>query len=325
MYGKISVIIPVFRTERYLEKCITSVIEQTYRNLEIILIDDGSDDNCGNICDLFCRRDERIRVIHRENGGLSRARNSGLEVCSGDFIAFVDSDDFTDNDMYAYLIENIGNSDIAVCSYYTDSEGSSKKNITVKEKTVLSGYEATKELFLDERIKNHVWNKLFRKRLFDGVTFPGGKTFEDILTTYRLFEKAESVVLLPECKYHYLVRQGAISKGADSGTCFSRFEAHLTRFNKIKDSYPECTGVLLRQLFISARSYAFSAANGGENERERINLIKRFFSDNEKIIAEADEFNTLEKKQAYCLKDWSISKIKKLDLLRKAGRALGKY
>lgn len=313
--GKVSVIIPVFRTEKYLKKCIDSVLSQTYGNLEIVLVDDGSDDNSPSICDKYAERDERILVIHKENGGLSSARNAGLLKATGDYIAFADSDDYIDRDMYENLVENIEDSDILICGYYSVKGDSIKKQPGFSERTVLSKDEALKELFKDEKIKNHVWNKLFRKELFENIEFPEGKTFEDILTTYKLFEKAEKITFVPYFGYYYVDREDAISKQKDSETCFSRYWAHYLRYEDAPKRIPEYDGILLKQLLIQARAYMLSQP---DEKSVHTLLVSGFFSKNKEHIASCEELEFFEKKQAIAIAERNIFKIKVIDIFRKA-------
>lgn len=317
--GKISVIIPVFRTEKYLEKCIDSVLSQTYDNLEVIIVDDGSDDNCPSVCDNYAAKDERILVIHKENGGLSSARNAGLLRATGDYIAFVDSDDYVDENMYKRLIEAIEGSDIAVCAYYSVKGDTVKKHDGFGERTVFSHDDALTELFRDEKIKNHVWNKLFRKELFDGILFPDGKTFEDILTTYRLFENAEKVTYIPYAGYYYIDRETAISKQKDSETCFSRYWAHYLRYEDASKRIPEYEGILFRQLFIQARAYMLSQP---DKKSAHTLLVTGFFSKNKEHIASCGKLGFFEKKQAAAISERNVSKIKIIDIFRKAQKLL---
>ena len=215
----ISVIIPVYKVENYIERCIESVISQTYKNLEIILVDDGSPDRCGKICDDFAENDERIKVIHKENGGLSEARNCGIELATGQYLAFVDGDDFIKETMYETLYKNLisSNADISICEYVKYNE---KKNKYIQknyknETKIFSRKEAIRKLLLDEEITNHAWNKLYKKKLFDNTRYPKNMLMEDFATTYLLFEKANCVVFQDTPQYVYVQREGSILKNMD--------------------------------------------------------------------------------------------------------------
>lgn len=208
----ISIIVPVYKVEPYIKRCVQSIIEQSYKNIEIILVDDGSPDKSGEICDEFSKKDERIKVIHKTNGGLSDARNAGLKIAKGEYIGFVDSDDYIENDMFEclYKLCTENKAQISIVSYYEYYNG---KLISVRKNDKLEKFnktEAIKELLIDSKIQSYAWNKLFKRELFDGIIFPTNKNFEDIATTLLLFEKAEKVVLLEEPKYHYLRRNDSI-------------------------------------------------------------------------------------------------------------------
>lgn len=208
----ISVVVPVYNVEEYLEKCVNSIINQTYKNIEIILVDDGSKDNSGKMCDKLSQKDERIKVIHKKNGGLSDARNAGIKIANGDYIGFVDSDDYIEEDMFETLYKLIkeNNSDISIVSFNEIYNG---KLIGVKNSKKLEKFtkiEALKELLIDNKIQSYAWNKLFKRKLFTNIEFPTNKNFEDIATTLLLFEKANKVVLLEEPKYNYVRRDNSI-------------------------------------------------------------------------------------------------------------------
>lgn len=212
MQELISVIVPVYNVEKYLKKCIKSIMSQSYTNLEIILINDGSTDNSGKICDELKEQDKRIKVIHKSNGGLSDARNAGLKIANGKYIGFVDSDDYIAEDMFEtlYNINKKYNSDISIVSFY---EIYKDKVIGVRDSKKLqelTKIDAMKELLIDTNIQSYAWNKLFRRELFEGLEFPTNKNFEDIATTLLLFEKANKVVLLEEPKYYYVRRDDSI-------------------------------------------------------------------------------------------------------------------
>ena len=181
----ISIIIPVYKVEKYLEKCIESVLKQTYTNLQIILVDDGSPDNCGKICDEYDKKDSRIEVIHKANGGLSDARNVGISKAKGRYIGFVDSDDYIKEDMYEILLNLIKkyDADVSICNLYDVIDGN--ECIRNKENGIreYSRLDILKEVLLDKNIQSYAWNKLYEKELFDEIKYPIGKKYEDIGTT----------------------------------------------------------------------------------------------------------------------------------------------
>lgn len=208
----ISIIVPVYNVEKYLEKCVNSIINQTYNNIEIILVDDGSKDNSGQICEQLKGKDNRIKVIHKENGGLSDARNAGLKIAKGEYIGFVDSDDYIAEDMFEtlYNLNKKYNSEISIVSYYEIYNGKVISVRNTKKLEELNKIEAIKELLIDTKIQSYAWNKLFKRELFDNIEFPTNKNFEDMATTLLLFEKANKVVLLEEPKYYYVRRDNSI-------------------------------------------------------------------------------------------------------------------
>lgn len=236
----VSIIIPVYNVEKYLERCINSVINQTYTNLEIIIIDDGSSDRCAEICDKYSDIDKRIKVIHKENGGLSDARNSGLDICKGDYIAFVDSDDWIENKMIENLHNLIlkNNSDISVCNFVRTSKEVEIQN--KKEKTIkYNSYDAIKELLKGKKIQDYVWNKLYRAELFNNIRFPKGKNMEDKGTTYKTFLKANSIVTTTNSYYYYFDRTDSIINKINYKLLSDEVDLSVERYKELKKIYPE--------------------------------------------------------------------------------------
>lgn len=215
----VSVIVPCYNVEQYLPKCIDSILNQTYKNLEVWLVDDGSPDNCGFICDEYAKKDSRIKVIHKKNGGLADARNVALDVMTGEYVVCVDSDDYispTHIEGLYNLIEKYG-ADVSVntfCSFY---EGSSPNPSPKSAKDwVLDGLHATEMMFYQEYFDNTAWGKMYKASLFDGIRYPKGLLFEDLPTTYRLLLKANKVVFNDEQSYFYLLRSNSIEGAAFS-------------------------------------------------------------------------------------------------------------
>lgn len=209
----ISVIVPVYNVEKYLDRCVQSIVDQTYRNLEIILVDDGSPDNCGAMCDAWAAKDSRIKVIHKENGGLSDARNAGMAAATGTLMGFVDSDDWVDADyiagMYHALCET--GSDIAACDVCTIPEGDeSFPDGGSGECTVCTPEQAIGSILQGKQFRAVAWNKLYKRELLRQERFPIGKYHEDEFFTYRILAKAKKLVYVDRPLYFYLQRQGSI-------------------------------------------------------------------------------------------------------------------
>ncbi len=209
----ISVIVPVFRVERYIDKCVQSVVNQTYRNLEIILVDDGSPDNCGKMCELWSEKDHRIKVIHKLNGGLSDARNAGLAICAGKYVGFVDSDDYIEPEMYEKLLKAslATGADISCCYAVDELDGKIKELNKFNEYTVLDSNEAVRDLFItNDYIRHAAWNKLYKRELFGSIKFPVGRIYEDAAVMYRLIDKSSLIVCVNSELYHYIQRADSI-------------------------------------------------------------------------------------------------------------------
>jgi len=219
MDKRISVIVPVYNVEAYLNRCVDSILAQSYEQLEIILVDDGSTDRSPAICDAYVRQDERIRVIHKENGGLSDARNAGLQIATGEYIGFVDSDDWIEPDMYRDMYEAAVKYDaqVAVCRYaevYKDRvvDGSQGDVLLLNRKEVLDIYICEHPQY---KIYNSVWSKLFCREVIADLKFPMGRNSEDIVFTTKAFCRLERCVYLDRAYYNYVrERDGSIMNGS---------------------------------------------------------------------------------------------------------------
>lgn len=229
----ISVIIPIYKVEQYLKRCVDSVLNQSYENLQIILVDDGSPDMCGEICDMIADQDRRIKVIHKMNGGLSDARNAGMEYATGDYILFIDSDDYIDRDMIKYLYNCISdsNADIALCSYDIFDESGIHNAVEFQvenEYIELTGEEAAKRLmFLHEPQMVVAWNKLTKRKLWEDKIFPVGKQHEDDFTSYQILYEAKKVVISNKSYYHYFQRSDSIIGVGFNLRSLHKIEAYL--------------------------------------------------------------------------------------------------
>ena len=242
----VSVIVPVFNVEPYLAEALDSVIRQTYTNLEIIVIDDGSTDGSGRICDEYAGKDRRIRVIHQENRGLSAARNAGLDVMKGEAVSFLDSDDayypeFIETMMTAMIREN---AEIVTCKNSIrrttgKMTGSRDEKIYPLIQPGVYGRAETLRALADDQINHSVWNKLYRKELWSGIRFPEGSVYEDIAITYQLIDRSRKICVLDLPLYMYRKRPGSICGTKTSKNITDYFNSR-SRFEQfIEDNIPE--------------------------------------------------------------------------------------
>ena len=212
----ISVIVPVYNVERYLDQCLESIVNQSYRHLEILVVDDGSTDNSGMMCDRWAERDERIRVIHQPNGGLSAARNSALDVMKGEWVIMVDSDDLLHPEATATLVKAITqhNADIVVGDYiaFNDNELPQWPDNQGKDGTsrTFSQEEALTAIFYQQGLTHSAWARIYRADLFDGIRYPVGQLYEDLAIIYPLLKKCDKVVKIDPIVYGYRQRESSI-------------------------------------------------------------------------------------------------------------------
>lgn len=215
----ISVIVPIYKVEDYLDECVSSILSQTYSNLEIILVDDGSPDFCPQKCDEWSKRDARIRVVHKTNGGLSSARNAGLKIAKGDFIGFVDSDDIIEQHMYEELIRgfsianNVAVTSVRIMRYIDGDLSDYKKQWVSDSLRIIEGKDFLRMMF-EQKSSNTVWNKLYRAKTCKNVFFKEGRNNEDTLFNYYIGKIIESknaiVVEMPLPAYYYRMRTDSI-------------------------------------------------------------------------------------------------------------------
>ena len=210
----ISVVVPVYNVEKYLKKCVDSILNQTYKNLEIFLVDDGSLDNSGSICDEYAKKDKRIIVVHKANGGLSDARNVAIDQATGKYITFIDSDDYVALDMIEFLYRNIkeNNAEISTCMYQNFWENQELQLDKLEQPSinVFDNQQALELMLYQKNCTTSAWGKLYLTKLFEGIRYPFGKICEDLDTTYLLFAKAKKIVISNCKKYYYLQRQNSI-------------------------------------------------------------------------------------------------------------------
>ena len=237
---KISIVVPIYNTDQYLHRCIDSILNQTFKDFEVILVDDGSTDNSGKICDEYEIKDSRVRVIHQENQGVAEAQNTGVENSVGEFVGIVNSDDFIEDDMYRILYENAlkFSADISICKHNQVS-GEAREDYKVTNNTIVfNNEEAFECLFTNKYFASHSWDKLCKRKLFEGVRFPSGKIYEDMFTTYRLFEKADCVVYTDYIGYNYFQREDSILHSDFTDSDLDYIDSYDKIFDVAREKYP---------------------------------------------------------------------------------------
>lgn len=250
----ISVIVPIYKVEPYFDKCISSIVNQTYTNLEIILVDDGSPDQCPQMCDAWAEKDARIRVIHKENGGLSDARNAGMAVATGELMTFVDSDDWIDPDMYKHLYQRMVEdySDIAACGVQMVWEdGTPPRILTRMGNHVLSKEEAMQAIIEESWLKQPVWYKLYKTNLIKDILFPVGKYHEDVFWSYQAVDRANKISVSDHIGYYYLQRNGSIMGEGYSLKRLDAIEAKVQRHAYIKENFPMLENLSAKDLWFT--------------------------------------------------------------------------
>lgn len=238
----ISVIVPSYNVAPYLERCVNSLVCQTYMDLEIILVDDGSTDDTGKLCDKIAESDSRIKVIHKENGGLSDARNAGIDLAAGDFFSFIDGDDFIEPDTYEAMISEMKDSEVSIVAggfIVTDIQGNTTVRM-IPKKQQLTKEEAFMDLFVGENyISQSSCNKLFRRCLFENIRYKKGIINEDMEVLPRLLDVGNDVVLLNKAIYHYIKKPGSITSSDYSIERYKAIEIERDIYLMCKSKYPK--------------------------------------------------------------------------------------
>ena len=237
----ISVVVPIYKVEKYLDRCIESIVNQTYRNLEIILVDDGSPDNCPQMCDSWEKKDKRIKVIHKENAGLSDARNAGMLFTTGEIISFIDSDDWIEIDMFDEMLNRMqaDNSDMVSCGVkWVEEDGNLIRDISSSD-GILDTKTAMKELLNDSKLKQHVWNKIYKYELIKDIPFEKGKYHEDVFWSYQVVGRAKKVSIVKESFYNYVQRANSIMGESFSVKRLDALDANKQRCEYIKKYFPD--------------------------------------------------------------------------------------
>ena len=257
----ISVIVPIYKVESYLDRCIQSIVNQTYPNLEIILVDDGSPDGCPAICDAWAEKDSRIKVIHKENGGLSDARNAGMAIATGELISFIDSDDSIEPEflekLFGALMEH--DADIAECAVsFVDENGNVLRQRSAAPVPVMDKIDALRRLVAEDGIYQAVWNKLYHRHAALGVLFAVGKYNEDEFWTWQIFDRINTLAVVPECLYNYLQRGSSIMGVGYNARRLDGLQAQFERMRHLQKY--EQLAILTRQALMMQCMWQYQCA-----------------------------------------------------------------
>lgn len=302
---KLSVIVPVYKVEPYIHKCVDSILGQTYTNLEVILVDDGSPDNCGKICDEYAAKDKRVKVIHKKNGGLSDARNAGIDISTGDIIGFIDSDDYIEARMYQEMIDYMEHNNLdIVCADTNQVKGNKIKfKPRYKKNYVWSKQEALSEI-LNGNLDNAAWNKIYKREIIGNTRFPQGRVYEDVATIYKFIYNADKVGYLSKPYYYYVKRKGSIvTSGFNCKSRYDCFVGYIERLNFAEKHKLSCVEACRKQALETALATLTAFYANNENiDSDRYKKVNDF------IKMQLDKKNHLRKKHEFLL--WSFKNFK---------------
>lgn len=295
--AEVSIIVPVYQVENYIRQCVDSILAQTFTDFELILVDDGSKDRSGQICDEYALTDQRVKVIHKENGGAANTRNAGLNQAVGEYIMFIDSDDYAAPDMLECLYKAISdqNADIIACNYHYIFENNRQKNFSTQiASEVLSGTE----IFYNKKNERNygfwtvVWNKLYKKEIFEKIRFRCGKYFEDEFFANEIYQMDIKVVTIPECLYYYRQHDDSTMR-----------QKNIVRYFDLIEAFQERIDIYLNEDKYSAQAYKVLIYS-----LEYLAECKKLFTNKN----EENRFRHAEKKTKNMIKQLKKKKLSKL-------------
>lgn len=300
----ISIIVPVYNVEKYLRRCVDSILNQSHRDLQIILVDDGSPDGCGRICDEYAKKDRRIDVIHKHNGGQAAARNSGLDIAKGDYIGFVDSDDYIEPDMYEKMLCKLQEhqADICVCSRYVETEeGKLKSYVSKKAKeTVMDKVQGLKHMIAFTDFDMAAWDKLYKAEILSDLRFPSGKINEDYYFITEVFDRCEKIIYIPLPFYHYVQRTDSTTRNSVLEKNLVQASEYLTEFLEYKHpeiAYVGHTACAFAYVYLINKCILNHIEINGELKKEAVSVIRK----NWHGVIRNENIGAVKKLQVTCL------------------------
>lgn len=277
----ISIVVPIYNVEKFLSECIESILNQSYKNLEILLIDDGSTDGSGKICDEYLKKDSRIKVIHKKNGGLSDARNTGTLNSHGKYICYLDSDDYIEKDYVKLMYKAIKKNKTNICQCginYVDESGKYIKSIGYDETSVMDAVQMIKDMYLDGRIENIVaWNRMYKTEIMKRNLYPVGKIHEDEFVTYRVLYEEKNISVIKEKLHNYRQQSSSIMKAKYSLKRLHPVDAYFERIAYFKENNEnELYYLCMNYFLLFLRNNAYKVLNELKEEKIYKDLIKNY-------------------------------------------------
>ena len=300
----ISIVVPIYNVEKYLTKCLESILNQTYKNIEIILVNDGSTDNSKKICEEYIKKDSRIILINKKNGGLSDARNKGIDKSTGEYITFIDSDDYIELDYIMSLYKGIQNNNIdLVISGHRVLYDTGK---IIEKKTcgniVLSSKETLEKMLYDEGVDVCSVNKLYKKNLFDDIRFPKGREFEDSATTYKLIDKSKKIAIIDKITYNYSIRSDSITTKNFNPKKMELILSTKEMCDFIRNKYPDLNKACDRRLMYAYLSTLSQMASSNKRYLEYENICLKYIKENSNKVLKDKRICRRDKFALYSLK-----------------------
>ena len=294
----LTVIVPVYNVESYLEKCVDSILAQSYSNLELILIDDGSPDKCPEICDRYEKKDSRVKVIHQKNAGQGAARNRGIDIAKGEYIAFADSDDFLNKNMYSVMIEAMErtDSDLSLCGMITHSGIRLANSVIPETELIMNGPEEILRYYLTTPyVGGGPCNKVFRKHIFETIRFPEGVAREDVYIMHHLLDNCTKAVHVADRLYNFIIREGSSEHQAFHPKFLISIQIADERCQLIREKYPDLIKYAEKACFGSRISAVkkIVRSNAVKEYRETYNELVTYIKNNEAPTKEYKKLKTL--------------------------------
>ena len=271
----ISIVLPIYNIEKYLDKCMESLLEQTYPNLEILMVDDGSTDSCPLKCDQYSQKNSQIYAFHKLNGGLSDARNYGIERANGEYISFIDPDDYVEKDYIEYLYNLIVKyqTKMSLCQHFVHFDNGSIKKLGKPGDELLDNKECIRRMMYHDIIDTSAWAKLYSRDLFQNVRYPKGKIFEDIGTTYAFMLQCDKIACGYEEKYHYIFHENSIVNGKFKRSKLDLLEMTDKMADDVEKCYPELHAALLRRRVYARLSTLNQMLDEKEFKKEKKEIL----------------------------------------------------